>query len=611
MAILPWILWGLQAWVSKPKPVQKMAPLTQTKLSPIAQPPAPKQAPITPKQPVNPAIGQALWVSSKVGSDVVRPSSILKWLQQKDEDDIINFIKQEKPDATPEEFNTIATWFAEKIRSERQTQAPKQTFWDKLWVLQQWLAQTPREWFAWKVIAPLAEMGSRITWAWYAFWKTTWEEFKRVGWELKWLSQEQIQRWGKEFTAWEAGLIWLWEIAKWASNIITKTIWGAITKPEKEKLDAKMKQVAQTEWGQQVLWVLSQGMDKYEERKNSSPENMDRARKIEAIINIAEFVPALKWWQLAKKGLSNIAEGAGDIAKREAKQALWKWDLVQVATKAKLAKAPKLSKAEKNILWIIREKETDKAKQLAMSQWRLIADTRWGARKFLFWQKGGEIIPDEKIINATKVIKQQIKKPSKQPWELLKQIEELWRRKAETLKPDLQKISLDKPDIDSLNTVANELKDLTINDEVILRDLTKKERDFIQQTIEKLTKAKNLDEVWEIRKFFDDGTSTAVKTATNLSDSKLLSKQDARMQVRSKLNDIIDWVSQSKWGPNVKKQFKDMSSLFDAKENIISRAGEVSKATQWLINKKTVLWTAWALTLGKAWSNLKGGWGWE
>jgi len=134
--------------------------------------------------------------------------------------------------------------------------------------------------------------------------------FSRAGTALKERFGELKKTFGEvkegEISKFEAGARYVGDIAGGVGDIV-----GAAVSPAVEKL-------AEKEWAQPAFQALSQGMESYEEWKNSSEINRRTAEVMESVANIVDLVAGAKGLSLGgkaiKKGATEAVETAGRIA---------------------------------------------------------------------------------------------------------------------------------------------------------------------------------------------------------------------------------------------------------------------------------------------------------
>lgn len=102
----------------------------------------------------------------------------------------------------------------------------------------------------------------------------------------------------------------------------------------------------------------------------------------------------------------------------------------------------------------------------------------------------------------------------------------------------------------------------------------KRFQEIFEQHLNKLTKGtkeKTLDDLWKIRKNYDNSIPDRVKQANDLSPISSQIQKDMWLQNRRILNDIINDSARG-LGAESQDAFKDMSNLYIARQNIIGKA---------------------------------------
>lgn len=95
-----------------------------------------------------------------------------------------------------------------------------------------------------------------------------------------------------------------------------------------------------------------------------------------------------------------------------------------------------------------------------------------------------------------------------------------------------------------------------------------------------------MNDLWETRISYDDSIPANVKNANSMSPESLQNKKANWLQNRAILNNAINDV-QNGMGETSRKAFSDMSNMYDAKQNLLSKAkleveGKPSKVKQFI-----------------------------
>lgn len=282
------------------------------------------------------------------------------------------------------------------------------------------------------------------------------------------------------------------------------------------------------------------------------PES-DIAKNVETWLNVAEFAvapaTALKW--LAKK--TAIKEWVLDLIGA-------KWNQKQMAE--------------------------------AIAEWRVSPWATW-IKKFLFWSKP-KVIEKWSIQEAGKTILKEIKNPAyDKPTVLYDQIDNLIETKARWISNELKWLKIWSFTKDKANATKL-IQDWIVNNSAVNKLITPKEINNIKSAVQSIKSAKTADELWNARKLLDLATPDSVKKATSVSSDILQYRKAIWSQARWEINDLIE-KSAEKYGKKwVKDTFKSMSQLYQAQDNILSKAWQLIQETQWLLSKwnikKAAIW---------------------
>jgi len=228
------------------------------------------------------------------------------------------------------------------------------------------------------------------------------------------------------------------------------------------------------------------------------------------------------------------------------------------------------SKEAAKIQDLISPKPTIKEAKLAESQGRLIK-----AKEPTIFKSGtlDKVIPSDKVIKASQTIQREIPNASKMnEATLYKALDDKTTTIAKQLKPELEKTPIKKETVDKLVNDWESLKkkqsdNIYVSDVI---DVKKYQKDFETKFIDK-TNLNNLNDIWEKRKSYDDSVPENVKEANDLSSDKLLAQKEIWLQNRGVLNDAINDISNG-MGDVSRNAFSDMSDMYNAKQNILSKA---------------------------------------
>lgn len=346
-------------------------------------------------------------------------------------------------------------------------------------------------------------------------------------------------------------------------------------------------EIAQTEAGQGALDAIQGGFERYEQFRENNPR---AAANVEAVLGLGEIFGAGELANITKN-LARRSPNLSKLIKQSPEEARNIIDGFR-ATKELLEipedqKIKELDRRGKKILETIAPRETRKVQETAFGQIRTETPERGPISEFLFGKKRGKIIPSEKEQRAVRVIQDSIKNPNfKNPQNLFSDVSEVGAMKAKSLEPKLKKIKLSDRNKQEVSSVASELKDNLLNNRQISDFLTGKEKKNLSNLIDDISNAKNVDEIWKSRIQFDQFTPNSVKQSLPGADARVAFRKEQWLDNRREINDIIDRVAKESGLEDVLEDFRDMSSLFDARQNMISRAPEFLKGSKGIVNVK-------------------------
>ena len=242
------------------------------------------------------------------------------------------------------------------------------------------------------------------------------------------------------------------------------------------------------------------------------------------------------------------------------------------------------AKESSKIEELISPKLTSKETKLAESQGRLVK----GREPTLF--RGGtpdEVLPSAQVTKSTQTIQREIPGASKmsEP-ELYTALQGRTTDMAQKLQPEMEKVPVTPQVTNKIKSSYEELKKTQIKnaDASEEANVLKRQAQF-DERLKKVESYTNMDEVWKERISYDDSIPDNVKKATTLSDSRLQAKKEEWLQNRAILNNAITDLSTG-LGSTAKQSFSDMTDMYGAKQNILSKAKvelkpQPSKAVQW------------------------------
>lgn len=196
------------------------------------------------------------------------------------------------------------------------------------------------------------------------------------------------------------------------------------------------------------------------------------------------------------------------------------------------------------------------------------------------------VLPDATLRRAQDVIEREIPDFS-DSFKLSDDIETLTTKKAKELKPQLQSVKTTDEGREYLVSEWETLKELQKSSE-LWDDFPTSNAKFqnkFQGFVDEALEADNLDDLWDIRKRYDDIIRQTIKNPSPSASPSIQAKNEMWLQNRSILNDIIEGTADD-LDVAVRGTWDDMSALYDARNNIISKARIDLKGKQGLINPR-------------------------
>lgn len=231
---------------------------------------------------------------------------------------------------------------------------------------------------------------------------------------------------------------------------------------------------------------------------------------------------------------------------------------------------------------MISPKMNAKETKLAQSQGRIIA----GKEPTMFKSGTADtVIPTDKIVKATQTIQREIPNASKlPPSELHTALSARTSDMAEKLKPEMVKTPIKPETVQKITDDWSAIKKEQLNNAYTPNDVNveKLQSDFeirLQQS-----KSGNMNDLWDTAKAYDDSVPVNVKNANSLSSESLQAKKEIWLQNRGILRDAINDTTNG-MGETSKNAFSDMHDMYNAKENLLSKAkiekAQSSRLVQW------------------------------
>lgn len=138
-----------------------------------------------------------------------------------------------------------------------------------------------------------------------------------------------------------------------------------------------------------------------------------------------------------------------------------------------------------------------------------------------------------------------------------------------------------------LNKTILELEGSLIKDPNVAATLSINEKTAIKQLIIDLRAAENADEVWKARQTFDNAVKQKIKEGINLTDIQE-TRRDNWLKHRRELNEVMDKAVDLAGDASVSSEFRILSHLYEARNNMIMRAPEFAKAKSGIFSLKNL-----------------------
>jgi len=254
----------------------------------------------------------------------------------------------------------------------------------------------------------------------------------------------------------------------------------------------------------------------------------------------------------------------------------------------------------------ISPKLTTRETQIASQEGRIIRTPE----SKIFGKKPDIVIQSDKVKKAANTVQRRIPNAGQMDDQVLNSsINSKITSSARTLKPNLQKINVNPEKTTKLKSAWDDLKiKQTKNPEFDAFAGAKKSQSNFESFLNEVNKPvkdatgkfrpKTLDDIWDIRKRYDDSISDAVKQADNLSAPSTQLQKDMWLDNRRILNDLMEEMSQG-LNQTTKQAFDEMSDLYTARQNIIGKTAVDKKGTPGIFTFKNLLKATGAGVLGK------------
>lgn len=253
---------------------------------------------------------------------------------------------------------------------------------------------------------------------------------------------------------------------------------------------------------------------------------------------------------------------------------------------------------------LISPKLTKRETQLASEQGRIIR----GTESKLFGKQPDTVIQSGNVKKSADTIQRRIPGADKLDDQVLNtNIKTEIGNMSKSLRPGLQKINVSPDQTSRVRSAWENLKKTQAKDADFstipgFKQTQSNFQTFLNEAYKPVRgadgkfRAKTLDDIWDIRKRYDESIKSAVKQADNLSESSLQFKKEMWLQNRRLLNDLMEEMSQG-LETTSKQSFDEMANLYRARQNIIGKTKFDEKGGRGLVSFRNLL-KAGAATLG-------------
>jgi len=279
-----------------------------------------------------------------------------------------------------------------------------------------------------------------------------------------------------------------------------------------------------------------------------------------------------------------------------------------VKTKVKGAKdaIPTLGSKTDDVAQAISPKLTAQEQRAIIKEGRVVSPKD----SILFGKRADVVTPTQDITRASKIIEDRVTNAKDlDTFKLSNEIEILNKETIKTIRPQFKEIKVSKNVTDDALTRWDELKKFQADEPEFLafaggKKVQERFEGFLKEVKTRVKSTdgkfrdKDLDDVWAIRKRYDNSISDNVKQATDASAPSTQLQRDMWLQNREVLNDIIFDLSDG-LEKTAKESFTDMSLLYEARQNLITKGKIDVKGKTGLLSKKSLIRGAVGIGLGK------------
>jgi len=310
-------------------------------------------------------------------------------------------------------------------------------------------------------------------------------------------------------------------------------------------------------------------------------------------------IPGLGKFKGDKTGLPPIRETgveAGETLLAGKGEAILRPVIGKIKQLRTLVKGKESQKIIQEIEETISPKLTTREQRLAGQEGRVIR----GEESKLFGKKPDVVIQSNKVKKSAGTINRRIPEANKFDDQVLNsKIKNEVTTSAKNLSPQLKTINVAPNSVKKLKGSWDTLKKQQIkNPEFDVFTGSKKMQSNFEEFLNEASKSvkgksgkfrqKNLDDIWDIRKRYDESISDAIKQADSQSNVTDQFKKEMWLDNRRMLNELMEDMSQD-LDETTKQIFDEMADLYRARQNIIGKTKVDLNGTEGLISFRRAL----------------------
>lgn len=326
---------------------------------------------------------------------------------------------------------------------------------------------------------------------------------------------------------------------------------------------------------------LSQDIEEFKQTNPRAARNIGALLGFgEAALEAAGVAPAKKLAKVGKEAVEEVATKGKRIVGAELEKAGVAAE-VGIAREVTEAAAKRAALIEEKIAPGLTAKETRKA----ISEGRV---TR-GKEGRLFGKKPDVVEQSEAVKRSAATIERRIPNAEKlDDLTLNDTLKTEISTISEELRPQLQASKVTPATKTKVTGSWDELKKKQIDDPDFSDFGGKAMQGKFENRLSQVDKSDNLDDLWNIRKEYDDSIPSRVKEANAQSDGRLQFQKETWLDNRRILNDSINDAATGLGGTS-KGAFDDMSDLYRARQNIIGKSKVDIKGAPGAISPQTLI----------------------